>query len=252
MYKFETKTDAEGVIQSELNHQPEGYNPTTGIYASSYIFQGDWEDELKALEFKTRTEDAHKEIAKVDAMKGQNTQYLYNAFRSPDGSEHTLDAGSSEFWTEEAPESCQYTASYYNSPQLRAILDWFECDKTRIRVFQQQPGAYMQMHTDFDNQKGNSQYGETLRIFVQLTDQPGGAWYRFKTADSEVSINLQKGQFLIFNPDHTGHQTQNLTEVPRNAFMLIVKRNAWLDSLTKNETMTFIDTKELAKTRKAV
>jgi len=34
--------------------------------------------------------------------------------------------------------------------------------------------------------------------------------------------------------------------------MLIVKRNAWLDSLTKNETMTFIDTKELAKTRKAV
>ena len=132
-------------------------------------------------------------------------QYLYNAFRSPDGSEHTLDA-TTDFWTEEAPESCEYTASYYNSPQLRSILDWFECDKTRIRVFQQQPGAYMQMHTDFDNQKGNSQYGETLRIFVQLTDQPGGAWYRFKTADSEVSINLQKGQFLIFNPDHTGHQ----------------------------------------------
>ena len=108
----------------------------------------------------------------------------------------------------------------------------------------------MQMHTDFDNQRG-TEYGETLRIFVQLTDQPGGAWYRFKTADSEVSINLQKGQFLIFNPDHTGHQTQNLTDIPRNAFMLIVKRNAWLDSLTKNETMTFIATKELAKTRKA-
>ena len=109
----------------------------------------------------------------------------------------------------------------------------------------------MQMHTDFDNQRGNK-HGETLRIFVQLTDQPGGAWYRFKTADSEVSINLQKGQFLIFNPDHTGHQTQNLTEVPRNAFMLVVKRNAWLDSLTKNETMTFIDTKELATEKKAV
>ena len=71
-----------------------------------------------------------------------------------------------------------------------------------------------------------------------------------QTADSEVSINLQKGQFLIFNPDHTGHQTQNLTEVPRNAFMLVVKRNEWLDSLTKNETMTFIDTKELAKESK--
>jgi len=252
MYKFETKTNEKGVIDDVINHRPEGYNPTTGIYASSYIFQGDWEDELQALNFTRRTEDAHKEISKVDAMKGQNTQYLYNAFRSPDGKEETLDALTKDFWTEEAPESCEYTPSYYSSPQLRAILDWFECDKTRIRVFQQQPGAYMQMHTDFDNQKGNSQYGETLRIFVQLTDQPGGAWYRFKTADSEVSINLQKGQFLIFNPDHTGHQTQNLTEVPRNAFMLIVKRNAWLDSLTKNETMTFVDTKELAKQKKAV
>jgi hypothetical protein len=43
-----------------------------------------------------------------------------------------------------------------------------------------------------------------------------------------------------------------LTEVPRNAFMLVVKRNAWLDSLTKNETMTFIDTKDLATEKKAV
>lgn len=251
MYKFETKTDENGVISDVINHKPEGWNPTTGIYASSYIFQGDWEDELKALNFTRRTEDAHKEISKVDAMKGQNSQYLYNAFRSPDGKEDTLDA-TTDFWTEESPESCQYTPSYYNSPKLGSILDWFKCPQTRVRIFQQQPGAYMQMHTDFDNQKGNSQHGETLRIFVQLTDQPGGAWYRFKTADSEVSINLQKGQFLIFNPDHTGHQTQNLTDVPRNAFMLIVKRNAWLDSLTKNETMTFIDTEELAKNKKAV
>jgi hypothetical protein len=28
--------------------------------------------------------------------------------------------------------------------------------------------------------------------------------------------------------------------------MLVVKRNAWLDNITNNETMTFIDTKELA------
>ena len=251
MYKFETKTNEEGEIENVINHQPEGYNPTTGIYASSYIFKGDWEDELKALKF-TRRHGEHKEVLKTDADKGIDEQYLYNAFRSPDGKETTTDMTQADFWQEESPDSCQYTPSYHNSPQLRAILDWFQCDKTRIRIFQQQSGAYMQMHTDFDNQRGTSQHGETLRIFVQLTDQPGGAWYRFKTADSEVSINLQKGQFLIFNPDHTGHQTQNLTDVPRNAFMLIVKRNAWLDSLTKNETMTFLDTKELATVKKAV
>ena len=57
---------------------------------------------------------------------------------------------------------------------------------------------------------------------------------------------------MIFNPDHTGHQTQNLTDVPRNAFMLVVKRNAWLDALTQNETMTFINVNELAEQKKAV
>ena len=248
-YKFETKTNKDGVITEVVNHQPEGYNPKTGIYASSYIFQGNWENELKALNY-TRRGKGFKEVEKVDAMKGQDTQYLYNSFRSADGKDSTHDQ-LQDFWKEENPADYQNTNSYYASPKLAAICDWFQCEKTRIRIFQQQPGAYMQMHTDFDNQRGTT-LGETLRIFVQLTNQPGGAWYRFKTADSEVSINLQKGQFLIFNPDHTGHQTQNLTEVPRNAFMLVVKRNAWLDALTKNETMTFINVNELAEQKKAV
>ena len=104
----------------------------------------------------------------------------------------------------------------------------------------------MEIHTDFDNQKG-TEYGETLRIFVQLNDMPGGAWFHFKTADSQVHINLQKGQFLIFNPDHTGHGTQNLTSVPRNTFMLVVKRNEWIDNLIKNETMEFINIDELVE-----
>ena len=54
MYKFETKTNKDGVIEEVINHQPAGYNPHTGIYASSYIFQGDWEDELQALNFTKR------------------------------------------------------------------------------------------------------------------------------------------------------------------------------------------------------
>jgi hypothetical protein len=74
MYKFETKTNEEGVIENVINHLPEGYNPSTGIYASSYIFQGNWEDELKALSFTKRGSN-FKEVEKVDAEKGQDTQY---------------------------------------------------------------------------------------------------------------------------------------------------------------------------------
>ena len=248
MYKFETQTNEKGEIENIINPKPNGYNPTTGIYASSYIFQGEWEDELNALDYKKRV-IKHDEAAQTDEDKGLVSAYLYNAFRSADGKSTTTEI-SGQFWGEEDPSTCQYTPSYYNSPKLRAILDWFECDKTRIRIFQQQPGVHMPMHTDFDNQRGVEKFGETLRIFVQLTDQPGGAWYKFQTSDSDVSINLQKGQFLVFNPDLTGHQTQNLTEVPRNAFMLIVKRNEWIDNLVKNETMSFIDVNELAKEKK--
>ena len=64
MYKFETKTNENGEIENVINHNPEGWNPSTGIYAPSYIFQGDWEDELKALDF-TRRGDKFKEVSKI-------------------------------------------------------------------------------------------------------------------------------------------------------------------------------------------
>jgi hypothetical protein len=235
---------------SELKQfNPEGYNPSTGIYASSYIFQGDWESELQALTF-TRRERAvgDENILKFDEDKGIVEGYLYNSFRSEDGKSTTTEI--SNFWDEEDPTNFKNTDSYAASPMLAAICDWFQCEKTRIRIFQQQPGHKMEIHTDFDNQRGN-EHGETLRIFVQLSDMPGGAWYHFKTADSQVSINLQKGQFLIFNPDHTGHGTENLTSIPRNTFMLVVKRNDWIDNLTNNETMQFIDIDNLVQQKVA-
>ena len=98
MYKFETKTNKDGEIENLINHEPNGYNPTTGIYASSFIFQGEWEDELGALDYTTR-EKEHDEVTKTDADKGIKTQYLYNAFRSPDGLETTTEM-EGDFWKE--------------------------------------------------------------------------------------------------------------------------------------------------------
>ena len=68
----------------------------------------------------------------------------------------------------------------------------------------------MEIHTDFDNQRGN-EHGETLYLRTTLICLR--CWYHFKTEDSQVHINLQKGR-LIFNPDHTGHGTENLTDMP--------------------------------------
>lgn len=225
-------------------YKPGGYNPSTGIYSSSYIFAGDWSQELSALNYTRRTK-VIEEVKDFDDAKGIATNYLYNSFKSANG-ESTMHDQEKDFWEEEAPQDYQYTKSYYSSPKLKAMIDWFQCEKSRIRIFQQQPGHSLAIHTDFDNQKG-TEHGETLRIFVQLTDMPGGAWFHFKTADSQVHINLQKGQFLIFNPDHTGHGTENLTDVPRNTFMMVVKRNEWIDNIINNETMQYINIDELVE-----
>lgn len=247
--KLRRRNNMSTVIKTIMNHEPAGYNPSTGIYASSVIFKGDWDAELENLDYHD-VKTTYKEMEEVDNQKGQVNAYKNCAFRSLDGRTDSFDAHS-DFWREENPADYKNTEAYENSPQLAAILDWFQVEKCRVRIFQQQPGHLMPLHTDFDNMRGNK-YGETLRIFVQLSDQPGGAWYRFRTEDSEVNINLQKGQFLIFHPDHTGHQTQNLTEVPRNAFMLVVKRNEWLDSLVNHhETVTFVDTADLVSQKES-
>ena len=232
-------------------YEPEGYNPSTGIYASSYIFTGNWDNELANLKYTPRTQESQDEtIRQSDDDKGIHSGYLYNSFKSATGESTFHDTLGDDFWKEDVPSDFSYTDSYFASPKLAAICDWFQCEKSRIRIFQQQPGHHMPIHTDFDNQKG-TEYGETLRIFVQLNDMPGGAWYHFTTADSQVTINLQKGQFLIFSPDHTGHGTQNLTNIPRNTFMMVVKRNEWLDNLCNNKEMNFIDIDSLVTIHEA-
>jgi len=228
--------------------KPNGYNPSTGIYASPFIFTGDWDEELSSLEYTPRTK-VIEAVKEFDDEKGIATAYLYNSFKSATG-ESTMHDQEKDFWEEEVPQDYQWTESYYNSPKLKAMIDWFQCEKSRVRIFQQQEGHSMPIHTDFDNQKG-TEYGETLRIFVQLNDMPGGAWFHFKTADSQVHINLQKGQFLIFNPDHTGHGTQNLTSIPRNTFMMVVKRNEWIENLMTQETIQTINIDELVQEKLA-
>ena len=59
------------VIKSILKHKPEGYNASTGIYASNVVFSGDWKSELENLEFY-KPEVQMKEVELVDAEKGKS------------------------------------------------------------------------------------------------------------------------------------------------------------------------------------
>ena len=67
-------------------YEPEGYNPSTGIYASSYIFTGNWDNELANLKYTPRTQESQDEtIRQSDDDKGIHSGYLYNSFKSATG-----------------------------------------------------------------------------------------------------------------------------------------------------------------------
>jgi len=95
-------------------------------------------------------------------------------------------------------------------------------------------------------------HGQTVRIFVQLNDNSNADFgLRFQTSDSDISLNLQKGQWLAFNQDKVAHSTWNLSkDKVRNAFMFVAKRNEWLDNIMKHQGAPMvIDCRELAKNR---
>lgn len=210
-----------------------GYNTNRGIYVSNMILHADTEKELESLPFVPMSVDSA--YAQADNERGLSSMYQLCAFRSTDGKSETVSHHSGA----ERPEDFQWTDSYYNNPNLRAILDFFECPIMRARVFRQMPGCKNPMHTDFDRRRPEGD--DTLRILIQLSDMPGGAWFRYQTSDSDVSINLRAGQFVVFNADTVAHQTNNLTDRPRDAIMLVVKKNDWIENLVNNEDPCIIN-----------
>ena len=240
------------IVQDLCVHKPRGYNSLTGIYTSSAIFTGDWQDELGNLSFYD-IPNTFKEMSKVDKIKGQQV-YEHCAFRSVDGKAETWNQTNDvdEFWTEEVPTNYKNTEAYYQAPKIASIMDWFQCDKSRVRIFRQVPGNFNKLHTDYDNKRGQV-YGETLRILIQLSDMPGGSWFKFKTDDSEINLSLLKGQFVVFNTDTVAHQTENNTDVNRDAMVMIVKKNEWIENLQNNfNRLSWVDVDQLSNLKKAV
>jgi hypothetical protein len=246
---YADQTD-DGVVTDIKGYIPKGYDGEFGVYSSNIYFVGDFEEELATQKFYDPAPPM-PEMAEVDRQKGQQNGYKNLSFKSATGENDCYNPVNSDFWAEEDPDNYKYTPAYYECPQIRALIDWFQCPLTRVRIFQQQPGHHMPLHTDFDNQKGMT-HGQTVRIFVQLNENKGDFHYRFQTSDSDFSVQLQKGQWLAFNQDKVAHATWNSSDTRvRNAFMFVAKRNEWLDNIMKNHDKPyFVDCRELAKEKK--
>lgn len=209
------------------------YKSDSGIYVSNIILDGDFQAEIDKLPFYLMQVD--KAYAQVDDERGLGRTYDLCAFRSIDGKSSTLTHPPGE----EKPEDFEFTEAYYNSPTLARVIDFFQVPMMRARIFRQLPGGKNNLHTDFDSQRPGGE--DTLRITVMLSDMPDGAWFKYVTGDSVVNVNLRKGQFVVFNADTVQHQTNNLTDEPRDTFMLVIKKNDWLQQLTEWEDPAFVD-----------
>ena len=230
-YKLSHATEnKDGSSPEEQYYKSKGYDGELGIVAPNIYFRGGFEEELKHIEFHVAPN--FSDLSKPG--------YRFMSFKSADGTTKTYE---SHDRGEEDPSDYQWTPAYKQCPQIAAIIDWFKVPKTRVRIFQMKPGYWMPGHTDLENEKG-TKFGQVSRIFVQLNDNSNAEFgHRLITQDSDVSINLQKGQCLVFNQDRVTHSAWNLSkDRQRNLLILLVKRNEWLDNIMKDRAQpTVID-----------
>ena len=191
-----------------------GFDPVNGFYLSKQIFDSDFTKDLMRLGLATNIND---------------TVFDFKMLRSSDGSDDMYTAPSGRI----DPAMYSYTPAYHSSQELRSLCDWFKCDKARIRIMTQFPGQHVQLHHDFDNAYHEQSHPKDIvvRILVNLTDTD--SYFNLINKSCDMTVKMQKGQFMIMNADTVWHATRNLDELYRNTLNMIVKWNDWLNDITR-------------------
>lgn len=226
--------------QHTVKHMKAKYNPYNGFYVSRHLLTADYESDMHNLQLN------HLVCAGTDIhLKYRGTDDIFRiiSLRSLDGNNDTMVVGDS--MAGEKPEQFTYTPAYYSSPNLKAAVDWFKCDKARIRIFRQLPGQNVCLHHDFDNERNNfSKEDITVRIITNLSDTD--SYFQLINEGCDITIRLVQGQFIIINTDFVWHGTRNNDSVPRDTLNMIVKWNDWLTELTKPREVLEIEKVKLS------
>ena len=191
-----------------------GFDPVNGFYLSKQMFHTDFTKDLARLGL---------------AININDTVFDFKMLRSSDGSDDMYTAPSGRI----DPDMYSYTPAYHSSQKLRALCDWFKCDKARIRIMRQFPGQHVQLHHDFDNANHSKSDPKDIvvRILVNLTDTD--SYFNLTNESCDMTVKMQKGQFIIMNADTVWHATRNNDELPRNTLNMIVIWNNWLSDMTR-------------------
>ena len=214
-----------------------GYNPKTGFFISRTILDGDYTSDIdKIVEGWV---NMYADPALQHTVKGAG-KFNVVSLKSHDGTNETMDSPPEP----EVPDRFKYTPAYYSSPILKKAVDWFQCEKTRVRVFRQLPGKNLELHHDFDNQRQKfSDDNIMVRLFMPLTNRD--AYLNLANENSDVMVKLEKGQFAIINTDFGWHGSTTYDDKPRDMLNIIMKWNPWLHNLTRSKPFVDIERIEL-------
>ncbi len=203
-----------------------GYDPVNGFYLSRQMFDADFETDLNKLNLSKLVCNSHY----LKHLDDRNTDDIFRivSLKSLDGTNEMQSCPPQE----EKPDMFSYTPAYESSPTLKKLCDYFQCEKARIRIFRQLPGQSVQLHHDFDNERcGFDNDNLTVRIIVNLSDTD--SYFQLVNKGCDMTIRMEKGQFMIINTDTVWHATRNNDDTHRDTLNMIVKWNDWLSALTR-------------------
>ena len=125
----------------------------------------------------------------------------------------------------EKPEDYSFTKLYENKT-IKNLIDVFELETTRIRIFKQEPNHETSLHVDYNN-TNSSKEDYLVRIWMALNSNDNFKYF-FKDKGILSTVNLKKGQSVIFNPDTVYHGAANNSNENRYSLNIIAKPNEWL------------------------
>ena len=134
----------------------------------------------------------------------------------------------------EIPEDYSLTI-LYNHPTIKKLVDFFQIETTRIRIFKQNPGSNTKLHLDYNNTWTKNKKDFLIRIWMALNYDKNFV-YIFKEGKSPVTnIKLRAGESVVFNPDTVYHGAFNNSNKVRYSLHIIGKPNTWLKNFIKEE-----------------
>jgi len=215
-----------------------GYNPKTGFFISRTVLDADYTQDINRI--VEGWVNMYADPLLQHNVKGAG-KFKVVSLKSRNGTNEAMDSPPEP----EIPANFKYTPAYYSSPSLRKVVDWFQCEKTRVRIFRQLPGKNLELHHDFDNEKQNFNDDNIMvRLLMPLTNRD--AYLNLANENSDVMVKLEKGQFAIINVDTIWHGSITYDDRPRDMLNIIMKWNDWLYDLTRSKPLVELERIKLA------